>query len=180
MIFQSTGPLRGPTLLLKLLFISVCISIHRPLAGPDLLRAAFRRMQQGFQSTGPLRGPTRLIAVRHMMYALFQSTGPLRGPTSSLISRISLCQFQSTGPLRGPTIKFVFRAVFTQFQSTGPLRGPTGAKFRIVLILMISIHRPLAGPDRSHRATIHTSNYFNPQAPCGARPCSMHLQILMI
>ena len=56
--FQSTGPLRDPT-----------------LCSASLLRP------RKFQSTGPLRDPTLALGYGGGVGAIFQSTGPLRDPT---------------------------------------------------------------------------------------------------
>ena len=58
MIFQSTGPLRDPTVTDGNIYTVSFISIHRSLAGPDY-KFGYRNMDTPeFQSTGPLRDPT--------------------------------------------------------------------------------------------------------------------------
>ena len=79
----------------------------------------------------------------------FQSTRPLRGATPcrwrSEWSRV----FQSTRPLRGATgAAGTPNAITPEFQSTRPLRGAT--------------------PPAHHLP--RDPVYFNPRAPCGARP----------
>ena len=62
----------------------------------------------------------------------------------------------------------VFRA--SKFQSTRPLRGATARVSIAVQALTISIHAPLAGRDASLASMSSLTSYFNPRAPCGARP----------
>ena len=50
-----------------------------------------------------------------------------------------------------------------------PLAGPDAVADTIVENTTISIHRPLAGPDRLKRYKAESEEYFNPQAPRGAR-----------
>ena len=79
--FQSTGPLRDPTGVRETVEEKQRISIHRSLAGPDVLREMEGLMKDGFQSTGPLRDPTQSPKTI-MGWKSFQSTGPLRDPTN--------------------------------------------------------------------------------------------------
>ncbi len=55
------------------------------------------------------------------------------------------------------------------FQSTGPLRDPTDAPGTHRKRHRISIHRSLAGPDRSAAGGGEPDADFNPQVPCGTR-----------
>ena len=80
--------------------------------------------------------------------ALFQPTRPLRGATRLRQLPPMTHRFQPTRPLRGATDHCPHYAEDIAFQPTRPLRGAT-AGF------------PLVG---------HAGQYFNPRAPCGARP----------
>ena len=77
---------------------------------------------------------------------------PLAGHDSSpWRRRRGRFEFQSTCPLRGTTIGLILVvAVVVLFQSTCPLRGTT----------------------RSRSSPRASAAYFNPRAPCGARPIS--------
>ena len=57
-----------------------------------------------------------------------------------------------------------------KFQSTRPVRGATSAKRLVPDYISISIHAPRAGRDRRQRLQNAFYSYFNPRAPCGARP----------
>ena len=122
--FQSTGPLRDPTLHIFLAtynvtnfnpqvpcgtrpedfaaLIAFAISIHRSLAGPDIGRLSDEVVEEIFQSTGPLRDPTQ-AGDGNGLSDRFQSTGPLRDPTDYGDVKLLTLGFQSTGPLRDPT-----------------------------------------------------------------------------
>ena len=56
------------------------------------------------------------------------------------------------------------------FQSTRPLRGATSILQPSVSAVSISIHAPLAGRDVLGTINGQKIIYFNPRAPCGARP----------
>ena len=145
-----------------------------------------------FQSTRPLRGATK-VGYTQCGYKQFQSTRPLRGATQYRLSAptgrpisihaplagrddestalgISVFAFQSTRPLRGATHWSKERPKTWKFQSTRPLRGATcGVEVHQVLC-NISIHAPLAGRDLVVKIITVAHRYFNPRAPCGARP----------
>ena len=100
-----------------------------------------------FQSTGPLRDPTERVVLLGTVFRDFNPQVP--------------CGTRRTWDLRLKQIG--------QFQSTGPLRDPTGAVHLDDVVLLISIHRSLAGPDEAARAGKLASFDFNPQVPCGTR-----------
>ena len=55
--------------------------------------------------------------------------------------------FLSTSPLRGTTFGVVVAGVVGKFLSTSPLRGTTRHRSTAQVLLLISIHVPLAGDD---------------------------------
>ena len=57
-----------------------------------------------------------------------------------------------------------------KFQSTCPVRGTTTFVNKRASILKISIHVPRAGHDKLSSFFHCIILYFNPRAPCGARP----------
>ena len=61
-------------------------------------------------------------------------------------------------------------AIEKPFQSTHPMRGATSNTPRPPIDHGISIHAPHAGRDRCRRSDRRGKYYFNPRAPCGARP----------
>ena len=56
------------------------------------------------------------------------------------------------------------------FQSTRPVRGATNVNQIVQQSGTISIHAPRAGRDLLVISFLLISTYFNPRAPCGARP----------
>ena len=55
------------------------------------------------------------------------------------------------------------------FQSTHPLRGATPKEGLNELVILISIHAPLAGCDETVYVDLSTMHNFNPRTPCGVR-----------
>ena len=56
------------------------------------------------------------------------------------------------------------------FQSTRPVWGATASMRCMMARVMVSIHAPRVGRDRSKRPCVGATISFNPRAPCGARP----------
>ncbi len=125
MIFQSTRPVRGATLLflrLKLRRIhfnprapcgarpqlhraladDVDISIHAPRAGRDSTDVTLTSVRGAFQSTRPVRGATEDFQTLPSS-SPFQSTRPVRGATGMQRGGLAEHLFQSTRPVRGAT-----------------------------------------------------------------------------
>ena len=141
-----------------------------------------------------MRGATQLLGAIGGLVLVFQPTRPLRGATQpgaeqGHLLRISThaplagrdecrreitggqSRFQPTRPLRGATAGRQDRAQGRlQFQPTRPLRGATIVFPPLSQTGGISTHAPLAGRDGRNLRCRHPSRYFNPRAPCGARP----------
>ena len=79
-LFQSTHPLRGATIKGKAGGKARIISIHAPLAGRDLTMAKFRLSTGHFNPRAPC-GARRRRSTRRRPTTRFQSTRPLRGAT---------------------------------------------------------------------------------------------------
>ena len=82
--------------------------------------------------------------------------------------------FQSTRPLRGATATTTSSVVHALFQPMRPLRGATAPLWRRSRRSRISTHAPLAGRDSARSTGLRRWLYFNPRAPCGARPDRPH------
>ena len=159
-VFQSTHPLRGATCLAKLKDKTDEISIHAPLAGCDLIARPAHHVRL-ISIHAPLAGrdPVELIAGLHD--GNFNPRAPCGARPCRRHAQV------------GATLHFRYRMAHTpKFQSTRPLRGATGQGARGRKGGGISIHAPLAGRDRCCRASSSHRFYFNPRAPCGARPRS--------
>ena len=72
--------------------------------------------------------------------------------------------------MRGATKNRVLAFTLDAFQSTRPVRGATLTPKHGKLSPCISIHAPRAGRDAAAAVTPLAADYFNPRAPCGARP----------
>ena len=123
--FQSTHPLRGATFWGSGQKPALCISIHAPLAGCDMLRDAVIVVSSRFQSTHPLRGATtaRLRKKRPHQISIHAPLAGCDWPRRCTCP--SHREFQSTHPLRGATIAYNAASGNVEFQSTHPLRGAT-------------------------------------------------------
>ena len=124
MIFQSTRPVRGATLL--------------------FLRLKLRRIH--FNPRAPC-GARPNETDDNVFMSKFQSTRPVRGATISEDTAAHGVEFQSTRPVRGATK--ADRAEFRRmiFQSTRPVRVATPAEVYCTFSYTISIHAPRAGRD---------------------------------
>ena len=147
-IFQSTRPLRGETMLVLLRSIAATFSIHSPLAGRD------KTMKTIFDKI-----------------TLFNPLAPCGARPPSSATSSNPCSFQSTRPLRGETQREghgQHRHVFFN-----PL-APCGARHFSLIGHVRHQHfqstRPLRGETRRHGRNRATRTVFNPLAPCGARP----------
>ena len=149
-------------------------------------------LPQGFQSTRPMRGATteggprysrprhfnprapcgarRAGYYRRISMAKFQSTRPMRGATTTLSTALLPQGFQSTRPMRGATKNAFRRADGKQFQSTRPMRGATWAEDVNGKHIQFQSTRPMRGATPTAPTPSLSRSYFNPRAPCGARP----------
>ena len=123
------------------------ISTHAPLAGRDVFCPVARVVIE-ISTHAPLAG--RDVGGKALNASLFISThAPLAGRDIVAHSGASInISFQPTRPLRGATRLTPYRSC----------------------IAMISTHAPLAGRDPVGVRVIRPPFYFNPRAPCGARP----------
>ena len=72
--------------------------------------------------------------------------------------------------MRGATLTEDDWRAFAEFQSTRPVRGATLRADNVADGEDISIHAPRAGRDLRNKKRPRRGRYFNPRAPCGARP----------
>ena len=150
------------------------ISIHAPLAGRDDLIRQQQDILANFNPRAPC-GARRSWPSSAMSCAAFQSTRPLRGATRPRAHgcvrgrRISI-----HAPLAGRDNGTLLIWGFVDlFQSTRPLRGATfGTSHIRCLTDQFQSTRPLRGATQFPRYVSHPETYFNPRAPCGARPGS--------
>ncbi len=149
MPFRSTLPLRGATDHPTRVTRHRVISIHAPLAGSDI------NTGHDYQSSlisihAPLAG-SDLRDFQRVVVGVISIHAPLAGsdliPTDTIILD---CGFRSTLPLRGATRLAEHRMRKAErFRSTLPLRGATLGRRVVQIIVVISIHAPLAGSDNA-------------------------------
>ena len=100
----------------------------------------------------------------------FNPRAPCGARPSRNASKIWKQVFQSTRPVRGATESNCAECTPNVFQSTRPVRGATRNSSNACNSSPISIHAPRAGRDAATSAMPRMCVYFNPRAPCGARP----------
>ena len=171
--FQPTRPLRGATESVPALATSdFLISTHAPLAGRDRGKGCTLLDSENFNPRAPCGARLQLkpqlfdfldfnprapCGARHgrgrreSAGRRFQPTRPLRGATSATRDYRCLARISTHAPLAGRDLQNRPLTSRRRFQPTRPLRGAT---------------RP------RRWASMGTSTYFNPRAPCGARRAS--------
>ena len=147
------------------------ISIHAPHAGRDNSEADALATAWGFQSTRPMRGAT---TTPEYQYAIIENVNP-RAPCGAR-----------------PFTVLLRNILCTYFNPRAPCGARQACGLRTWEVVVISIHAPHAGRDRGlsiltwglvifqstrpmrgatiEELTLILSTYFNPRAPCGARP----------
>ena len=101
----------------------------------------------------------------------FQSTRPVWGATSPKPRRPQQQQFQSTRPVWGAT-KFAGKsALKIDISIHAPRVGRDGnIVITCAAVITFQSTRPVWGATRRRRSWWSAALYFNPRAPCGARP----------
>ena len=123
------------------------ISIHAPHAGRD---GPYR-----WRSFGP---------------AYFNPRAPCGARLGPNFSRLDVEHFNPRAPCGARPVAGSGSAATPRFQSTRPMRGATRGGRQREPETDISIHAPHAGRDTISPRGAGGSRYFNPRAPCGARP----------
>ena len=135
MLFQSTHPVRGATVILTGRELRRGISIHAPREGCDVALPVLRPSALQFQSTHPVRGATA-------------HGSPVYAPMGiSIHAPREGCDIASRRSTGTPT----------KFQSTHPVRGATRRNRITAIKNGISIHAPREGCDRKNG--LHISKY---------------------
>ena len=132
--------------MLCVLFGTLQISIHAPLAGCDLLRIVNRCFSVSFQSTHPLRGATN-INLEFPQMGKISIHAPLAGCDPGKIYIAQDTNISIHAPLAGCDMAENYQ--ITQLTDFNP-RTPCGVRQRL------SKTRPRFG-------------HFNPRTPCGVR-----------
>ena len=123
-----------------------------------------------FQPTRPLRGATIAI-VDSIAEVTFQPTRPLRGATNRVFNPCNSSNISTHAPLAGRDRGHQEQEQFPKkFQPTRPLRGATTKGMPKVSSVIFQPTRPLRGATEQAKKYLEKNRYFNPRAPCGARP----------
>ena len=136
-------------------------------------------IREKFQSTRPVWGATKAAAGDRPRQLISIHAPRVGRDSGRRLAALRTTTFQSTRPVWGATTRTTGRACrHGQFQSTRPVWGATRAGS---LSLSLSTYfnprapcgaRPISSTDRTY--ILH----FNPRAPCGARP--VHIQFRRI
>ena len=131
-----------------------------------------------FQPTRPLRGATVCSQEWSLLENDFNPRAPCgaRPHLRKVWNRYG--NISTHAPLAGrdvydPSPLFWFYYISTH----APLAGRDDPAIKFILeTIQISTHAPLAGRDCKQRGTATSPQYFNPRAPCGARPLDVCLE----
>ena len=130
------------------------------------------RCQPEFQFTHPVRGATEMSLHRSPVRHEFQFTHPVRGATclNSRLTLISQC-FNSRTPCGVRQGTYLITTTSKQFQFTHPVRGATNLYLVNTLHLLVSIHAPRAGCDRTSSLDISgvSVSIHAPRAGCDTK-----------
>ena len=189
--FQPTCPVRGTTRARRAAVRHQEFQSTRPLRGATRCSSDLRWVPQNFNPRAPYGARQEMVRGIWQGFQ-FQSTCPVRGTTvdgffNSGAIHISI-HVPRTGHDRADTkalcewFDFNPRAPYgarrpcggrrrcrSRFQSTCPVRGTTRCIRVTHDIIIISIHVPRTGHDRTHSGQRHDQRDFNPRAPYGAR-----------
>ena len=144
------------------------ISIHAPAWGATPCKSAPHRFAS-FQSTRP-RGVRRIRSPPTELDTSFQSTRPAWGATWPPWDCGRCPGFQSTRPAWGATFNPLLLIRPQGVSIHAPRVGRDLGLPSKLAPQLISIHAPRVGRDPAAIFFAKGVSYFNPRAPCGARP----------
>ena len=142
----------------------------RPLRGATSEKSDYS-IDNRFQPTRPLRGATAVNRCRRRAYQNFNPRAPC-GARHVLCPLLGVRLGISThAPLAGRDLHRSMTQRPERISTHAPLAGrDVSASFERRSSFSISTHAPLAGRDSGTGRTPTLPRYFNPRAPCGARP----------
>ena len=160
------APREGSDISMQLRKISAMISIHAPREGSDARPVRRQLPHPGISIHAPREGSDEATLSDGPTAELFLSTLPARGATLHVRCRRCLCvDFYPRSP-RGERPWQTWPAC--RKPNFYP-RSPRGERHRLTicarLILVISIHAPREGSDRSRREEKMKRRYFYPRSP---------------
>ena len=141
-----------------------------PLAGRDVKAIVILRRTEDISIHAPLAGrdaiPSRLTAVT----SAISIHAPLAGRDDNKTMLRERLGISIHAPLAGRDREWANRCMLELISIHAPLAGRDPLPPIALSTGFISIHAPLAGRDIRGIRHISTILYFNPRAPCGARP----------
>ena len=168
-LFQATLPARGATLSFSARHRITMISIHAPREGSDLhLSKKLRCCLISIHA--PREGSDGTPPGRKRRSQDFNPRSPRGERRPSFLTCSTPTRFQSTLPAMGATSVSSPSNTFQLFQSPLPARGATHGPYRFRQLLVISIHAPREGSDKSQLPAVERIGDFNPRSPRGERP----------
>ena len=124
LLFQSTLPMRGATLVLVRSIDGNGISIHAPHAGSDRAGPGIYPGDHDFNPRSPC-GERLCMYAQNAGGPYFNPRSPCGERLNSYVTTVQGKLFQSTLPMRGATSYSFLRGILEVFQSTLPMRGAT-------------------------------------------------------
>ena len=168
LIFQSTLPARGATVIRLAVSQWLAISIHAPRTGSDTMLAFFQILVSDFNPRSP-HGERPLPFLRRVDADDFNPRSPHGERREGAGSPCEGLIFQSTLPARGATRPFRRPRPNREISIHAPRTGSDCVGGDATDEEEISIHAPRTGSDWAVMPPITVAVYFNPRSPHGER-----------
>ena len=170
MLFQSTPPARGATIVTAIADPVRHISIHAPREGGRLHNPTDTRHVCVISIHAPREGGDCWRSCASCGYPRFQSTPPARGATfAHLLTHSGKWYFNPRPPRGGRPIDKSTGAEYINISIHAPREGGDMDFAGTLLDMVISIHAPREGGDSAMTLWKETGNDFNPRPPRGGR-----------
>ena len=171
---QSTRPVWGATAAVLRLQLARDTSIHAPRVGRDFAAHLPPSFRPPLQSTRPVWGATARTHARGGARRLISIHAPRVGRDHQrCLTSQRRTHFNPRAPCGArPEPRAAKFDRQPRFQSTRPVWGATRRDDYLCQQCLISIHAPRVGRDHQPPPLSIACLYFNPRAPCGARPMS--------
>ena len=170
----------GATLRVAVISAAVGISIHAPRVGRDDTRVGHKTNGNNFNPRAPC-GARRYTPYCCFTQNKFQSTRPVWGATGKDLHLQPKEGISIHAPRVGRDAKSGYTlGEVTVFQSTRPVWGATTCILaRPNTWRKFQSTRPVWGATTVTMCLASSRLYFNPRAPCGARPCVVQGRFLV-
>ena len=168
MLFQSSRPARGATVVVSQFARCYDISILAPRTGRDSYLFNVVSSNVLFQSSRPTRGATSLADVIPIPYHISIRAPRAGRDLSSPLRFGSAPYFNPRAPCGARRYTTAPATIKKRFQSSRPVRGATLSHACRVLCCNFNPRAPCGARLVADTSSAAASN-FNPRAPCGAR-----------